>query len=273
MSRRRSPASRSCRSPATTRCCSTSPARTARSSPATSRSSPTPTAAPASARSRAARRSGATLEEAGGVLVGQPVARYRSLLREVATPLRRPRRRRPRAADLRPAHHRARRHRPRVRPARPARPAPRRARGRAARRRPAARRACRCWATCSSSATATRTDLAYLREPDGADDWERLRREEALTPDAVVAPGRGRRRRATASRDFKLKGGVLAGERGGRRSSPRSHERFPDARITLDPNGGWLLAEAIRLVPRPAATCSPTPRTRAAPRAASPGAR
>ena len=25
------------------------------------------------------------------------------------------------------------------------------------------------------------------------------------------------------------------------------HERFPDARITLDPNGGWLLKDAIRL--------------------------
>jgi glucarate dehydratase len=25
------------------------------------------------------------------------------------------------------------------------------------------------------------------------------------------------------------------------------HERFPDARVTLDPNGGWLLKDAIRL--------------------------
>ena len=29
------------------------------------------------------------------------------------------------------------------------------------------------------------------------------------------------------------------------------HERFPDARITLDPNGGWLLADAIAPRPRP----------------------
>jgi hypothetical protein len=26
------------------------------------------------------------------------------------------------------------------------------------------------------------------------------------------------------------------------------HERFPKARITLDPNGGWLLKDAIRLL-------------------------
>ena len=26
------------------------------------------------------------------------------------------------------------------------------------------------------------------------------------------------------------------------------HERFPDARITLDPNGGWLLDDAVRLL-------------------------
>jgi glucarate dehydratase len=25
------------------------------------------------------------------------------------------------------------------------------------------------------------------------------------------------------------------------------HERFPKARVTLDPNGGWLLKDAIRL--------------------------
>ena len=56
-----------------------------------------------------------------------------------ATRVRRPRRGRPRRADVRPAGHRARRDRRRVGAARPARPAPRRARRRAARRRPAAR--------------------------------------------------------------------------------------------------------------------------------------
>ena len=50
-------------------------------------------------------------------------------------------------------------------------------------------------------------------------------------------------------------------------------DRFPDARITLDPNGGWLLADADHDVPRTRRTCWPTPRTRSDPRAASPAAR
>src|SRR5690606_18834394 len=46
--------------------------------------------------------------------------------------------------------------------------------------------------------------------------------------------------------DFKLKGGVLRGEE--EVLAIRAlHERFPRARITLDPNGGWLLQDAIRL--------------------------
>ncbi|WP_069385265.1 enolase C-terminal domain-like protein [Cellulosimicrobium cellulans] len=91
-----------------------------------------------------------------------------------------------------------------------------------------------------------RTDLPYLREPDGADDWERVRREEALTPEAVV-----RLAEAASARygfeDFKLKGGVLAGEEE-LAAVTALHERFPEARITLDPNGGWLLADAVRLL-------------------------
>ena len=46
--------------------------------------------------------------------------------------------------------------------------------------------------------------------------------------------------------DFKLKGGVLRGEE--EVEAIRAlHERFPQARCTLDPNGGWLLKDAIRL--------------------------
>ena len=46
--------------------------------------------------------------------------------------------------------------------------------------------------------------------------------------------------------DFKLKGGVLARRRGDR-GGHGAAERFPKARITLDPNGAWSLEEAIRL--------------------------
>ena len=39
--------------------------------------------------------------------------------------------------------------------------------------------------------------------------------------------------------DFKLKGGVLRGE-DEMAAVTAMHERFPEARVTLDPNGGWL---------------------------------
>jgi glucarate dehydratase len=90
-----------------------------------------------------------------------------------------------------------------------------------------------------------RTDLPYRSEPDAKDDWLRLRHEEAMTPDAVV-----RLAEATHARygfnDFKLKGGVLRGE-DEVQAVKAIHARFPKARVTLDPNGGWLLEDAIRL--------------------------
>lgn len=89
-----------------------------------------------------------------------------------------------------------------------------------------------------------RTDLAYRSEPDGADPWTRLRNEEALTPEAVVALAEAARDRYGFT-DFKLKGGVLPGEQEVETVTALAR-RFPDARITLDPNGGWLLADAIR---------------------------
>ncbi|TYL45555.1 glucarate dehydratase [Nocardioides sp. BGMRC 2183] len=91
-----------------------------------------------------------------------------------------------------------------------------------------------------------RTDLPYLREADGADAWERVRREEALTPEAVVRLAEAAQQRYGFV-DFKLKGGVLPGEEEVA-AVTALHERFPDARITLDPNGGWLLADAVRLL-------------------------
>jgi glucarate dehydratase len=90
-----------------------------------------------------------------------------------------------------------------------------------------------------------KTDLPYRSEPDANVDWFRLRHEEALTTEAVV-------RLAEAAqahygfKDFKLKGGVFAGEREIETVSALA-ERFPDARITLDPNGAWSLDDAVRL--------------------------
>jgi glucarate dehydratase len=94
----------------------------------------------------------------------------------------------------------------------------------------------------------TRTGLGYRSAagaPDGHDDWLRLRDEPALDAAAIVRQAEAARARY-GFEDFKLKGGVLAGE--AEVEAIRALKaRFPEARVTLDPNGGWLLNEAIRL--------------------------
>ncbi|VEG51696.1 glucarate dehydratase [Mycolicibacterium aurum] len=95
----------------------------------------------------------------------------------------------------------------------------------------------------------TKTDLAYRSAADEepsqnpADDWLRVRHDEAMTPDAVVRLAEAARARYGFA-DFKLKGGVLPAADEAKAVIALA-ERFPDARITLDPNGGWLLADAI----------------------------
>jgi len=90
-----------------------------------------------------------------------------------------------------------------------------------------------------------KTDLPYLSNLDAQEDWYRLRHEEALTPETVV-------RLAEATHelygfnDFKLKGGVLSGDQEIEAVTALA-ERFPKARVTIDPNGAWSLDEAIRL--------------------------
>ncbi|AUT74083.1 glucarate dehydratase [Paraburkholderia hospita] len=90
-----------------------------------------------------------------------------------------------------------------------------------------------------------KTDLPYASGVEGRDDWERLRTEEALTPEAVVRLAEAAQARYGFN-DFKLKGGVLAGDAEIEAVTALA-ERFPEARVTLDPNGAWSLAEAIRL--------------------------
>ncbi len=91
-----------------------------------------------------------------------------------------------------------------------------------------------------------KTDLPYDSEPGAADDWFRLRHEKAMDAAAVVRLAEAARERYGFN-DFKLKGGVLAGD-AEVEAIVALHERFPGARITLDPNGGWLLDDAIRLM-------------------------
>jgi glucarate dehydratase len=91
-----------------------------------------------------------------------------------------------------------------------------------------------------------KTDLPYGNGEGASDDWTRLRHEEAMTPRAIVRLAEAAHARY-GFQDFKLKGGVLRGEE--EVEAVRAlHERFPQARVTLDPNGGWLLKDAIRLM-------------------------
>jgi glucarate dehydratase len=93
-----------------------------------------------------------------------------------------------------------------------------------------------------------KTDLPYRAEPDAKIDWFRLRHDAAMTTQAVV-------RLAEAAyahygfEDFKLKGGVLRGEQEIETVTALA-QRFPQARITLDPNGAWSLEQAILLCSR-----------------------
>jgi glucarate dehydratase len=90
-----------------------------------------------------------------------------------------------------------------------------------------------------------RTDLPYLTGDGSGDRWSQLRRQAALTPDAVVALAEAAQERYGFA-DFKLKGGVFAGAE--EIDAVRAlAKRFPAARITVDPNGAWPVREAIAL--------------------------
>lgn len=89
------------------------------------------------------------------------------------------------------------------------------------------------------------TNLEYRSEPDADNDWFRVRHEKAMTPEAIVQLAEAAKARYGFT-DFKLKGGVLRGEQEIEAVTALA-ERFPEARITLDPNGAWSLKDAIRL--------------------------
>ena len=92
----------------------------------------------------------------------------------------------------------------------------------------------------------SKSDLPYRDESDADNAWFRLRNEQAMTPESVVRLAEAAHARYGFN-DFKLKGGVLRGEEE-IESMTALHERFPQARVTLDPNGGWLLKDAVRLM-------------------------
>ena len=91
-----------------------------------------------------------------------------------------------------------------------------------------------------------KADLPYRDESGAGEDWFRLRNEETLTPESVVRQAEAAQARYGFN-DFKLKGGVLRGEEE-IEAVMALHQRFPKARVTINPNGGWLLKIAVRLM-------------------------
>ena len=90
------------------------------------------------------------------------------------------------------------------------------------------------------------TDLPYRDESESSEPWFRVRNQPALHPEAIVKLAQEAHTRYGFN-DFKLKGGVLAGE--AEIETVRAlHARFPNARITIDPNGAWSLQDAVRLM-------------------------
>jgi len=92
----------------------------------------------------------------------------------------------------------------------------------------------------------TLTTLPYESHPEASNEWFRLRHEKAMDAKSVVKLAQATHDRY-GFQDFKLKGGVHSGDFEVE-VIQALHEAFPKARITLDPNGGWLLKDAVRLL-------------------------
>ena len=90
-----------------------------------------------------------------------------------------------------------------------------------------------------------KTDLPYDQPLKNGHEWYNIRRREAMTVQSVIELAEVAKDRY-GFKDFKMKGGVLAGEKE-IETVTQLKKRFSDARITIDPNGGWLLEDAIRL--------------------------
>ena len=90
-----------------------------------------------------------------------------------------------------------------------------------------------------------RTDLAYLPGAGPKEHWYHLRHQEALTPAAIAVLAEAAVERY-GFKDFKLKGGVMPGAVE-MEAVAAIKARFPQSRVTIDPNGAWTLDEAISL--------------------------
>jgi len=90
-----------------------------------------------------------------------------------------------------------------------------------------------------------KTPFDYRDESRSSDEWDRVRNEEALTAAAIVRQAEAAEARYGFT-EFKLKGGVLAGEEEMEAVAALA-QRFPEAAINIDPNGAWSLDEAVAL--------------------------
>ena len=90
-----------------------------------------------------------------------------------------------------------------------------------------------------------KTDLPYDSEEDSDCEWYRLRNEEALTPEKIVALAKATHKKYGFV-DFKLKGGVLSAKEE-LKAVQAIKKEFPNARVDLDPNGAWSLKEALEI--------------------------
>ena len=90
-----------------------------------------------------------------------------------------------------------------------------------------------------------KTDLPYDSEEDSDCEWYRLRNEEALTPEKIVALAKATHEKYGFV-DFKLKGGVLSAKEE-LKAVQAIKKEFPNARVDLDPNGAWSLKEALEI--------------------------
>ena len=89
-----------------------------------------------------------------------------------------------------------------------------------------------------------KTDLPYITDDDNSDDWGKIRRKPALTPEEIVKQAQAAYDRY-GFKTFKLKGGVFKGE-DEVAAILALHKAFPEARLDLDPNGAWSLKEAAK---------------------------
>lgn len=90
-----------------------------------------------------------------------------------------------------------------------------------------------------------KTDLPYLDENDSSDEWFKMRRNEMLTKESIVAQAKALKEKYGFN-SFKLKGGVLDPDYE-MEAVKALKEEFPEANINIDPNGAWDLTTALRL--------------------------